>query len=84
MTRRRRTVRCWCCGTRRRRVPSDRGLRTGGAFCVRVAGRTRTVRTYGICPKCAEPLLLPADAAFVLRAAVAWERGGKNRRSEYA
>ena len=90
----RRTVKCWYCGHRARRVPNlpptlmSPLLNRQGRM--RVIGRRRTVVPYGICgaelsswERCTEVMLLPEDARFVLRAAVAHERRGGNRMSEY-
>lgn len=90
---RRRTVRCWRCGNKKRRVPGARpawwfDLTASGRL--HVVGKRRTVQPYGICRKelpwgerCGEVMLLPVDARFVLRAAIAHERRGGNRMSEY-
>lgn len=63
-------------------------LTRGGRL--RVIGRQRTVQPYGVCgrdlsawERCTEVMLLPDDARFVLRAAVAHERRGGNHMSEY-
>lgn len=91
---RRRTVRCWFCGHVARRVPNARGLNPD--FLdedgrVKVVLRKRTVVPFGVCGAktaywpsgCPEPMLLPEDAAFVCRAAVQYDRGGGNKRSEF-
>lgn len=91
---RRRTVRCWFCGNKKRRVPSSRGL--SGAMLdkngrVSVVARKRTVQPYGVCGAkhpywpngCPQPMLLPDDARFVLRAAIQYDRMGGNKRSEF-
>lgn len=82
----RRTVRCWNCGHKARRKPDM------ASDLLTVVGRRRRVRSYGLCGhllgrsdcwECMEVMLLPADAAFVLRAAIEHERRGGNLRSEY-
>ena len=86
---RRRVVVCWFCGKRARRVPSRRGLywlediRSDGKLPV--VGRRRGVRAYGVCGAllkhgywCFDPMLRPADAAYVERAAAQNERRGGN------
>ena len=88
---RRRVVVCWFCGKRARRVPSLGGLwlywqadiHSDGKLPV--VGRRRGVRAYGVCGAtlkhglpCPEPMLRPADAAYVLRAALQNERRGGN------
>ena len=85
MTRHR--VRCWHCGKEARR--------TGPRLRVGVVGTDETVPTYGLCMgvlgefpmggvhRCYEPMLRRKDAAKVLRAALEYERGGWNRRSEW-
>ena len=76
---------CWHCGHRARRVRS--GSRE-------VVGRRRRVDTYGECGAnlgpdlasswlCRKQMVVRDDALFVLRAALAWERHGRNRKSEY-
>lgn len=74
---RRRTVRCWYCGHKARRTP--------GYGMAPVVGRKRRVRTYGPCGKsgCSNEMLLPADAKYVLRAAIEYDLSGWNMRSEY-
>ena len=89
----RRTVRCWYCGHVARRVPGSRSLLFAAALTrdgrIRVVGRRRTVQPYGACRNdlggwhCTEPMLLRADARLVLRAAIAHDRSGGNRTSEY-
>lgn len=90
----RRSVRCWFCGNRKRRVPSGRGLSPDSLDDkgrVKVVLRKRTVVPYGVCGAktgywpngCPEPMLLPKDARFVLRAALEYDRGGGNKRSEF-
>ena len=81
----RRRVWCWHCGHCARRVRSgDRA----------VVGRRRRVDTYGVCGAslgpdlasswlCRKQMVVRDDALFVLRAALAWERHGRNRKSEY-
>lgn len=94
MKAKRRTVRCWFCGNRKRRVPSTRGLSLDWLDDhgrVKVIWRKRTVVPYGVCGAktgyweqgCPNPMLLPKDARFVLRAALQYDRGGGNHRSEY-
>ena len=86
MTRHR--VRCWRCGKTARR--------TGPRLRVGVVGSNETVPTFGLCRgplhtardgavllRCYEPLMKRADAAKVLRAALDYEMGGWNMRSEY-
>jgi len=90
----RRSVRCWFCGNRKRRVPSGRGLEPSSLDDkgrVKVILRKKAVVPYGVCGAktgywpggCQEPMLLPDDARFVLRAALEYDRGGGNRRSEF-
>jgi len=90
----RRTVMCWYCGHRARKVPNPPPTlmsplvnRQGR---MRVVGSRRTVVPYGVCgailsslERCTEVMLLPEDAAFVLRAAIAHERRGGNCMSEF-
>lgn len=81
-------VRCWFCGKEARR--------TGPRLRVGVVGTARTVPTFGLClgvlgkmpvggnPRlCYEPMMRRGDAVAVLTAALAYERGGWNVRSEY-
>lgn len=77
-------VRCWFCGAERK-VPRPRRVRT-----MDVIGTDESVRVYGPChsPRpygdvCREPLTRRRDAKRVLRAAIAYDRGGGNVRSEY-
>jgi len=91
----RRTVRCWFCGNKKRRVPSTRGIPPSWLDergRVKVILRKRTVVPYGACGAmghpwepdgCRQPMLLPKDVRFVLRAALQYDRGGGNHRSEY-
>lgn len=89
----RRRVRCWFCGNRARRAPNTKGISLSlldDAGRVRVVGRKRTVESFGVCgaslpgdEKCTEPMLTRADARFILRAALAHDRAGRNDRSEY-
>ncbi len=72
-------VRCWVCGWRARRRPTE---------LVGVVGRRRQVQSHGPCgnperPWCDGRLLTLADCRYVVRAAIQHERGGRNRRSEY-
>ena len=55
-----------------------------------MVGTRKTFVPYGVCgadaglgTRCIEPMLLPDDARFVLRKAIAHERGGGNAMSEY-
>ena len=95
MDSRRRSVRCWFCGNRARRVQSTRGLnldQLDDKRRVKVVLRKRTVQPYGVCGAkghpwypdgCPNPMLLPKDAKFVLRAAAEYGNGGYGFRSEF-
>jgi hypothetical protein len=95
MDKKRRTVRCWFCGKKVRRVPNSCGIKPDmldDKGRVKIVLRKRTVVPYGVCGTtghpwhpdgCPNPLLLPRDAAFVLRAALQYERGGYGFRSEF-
>lgn len=88
MTIPRHRVRCWFCGKSARR--SGPRLRVG------VVGTDDTVPTFGPCMgalhtardgtvlrRCYQPMMRRKDAATVLRAALEYEGGGWNIRSEY-
>ncbi len=88
----RRTVRCWKCGHKARRVANTVGMNPYRHIRgrVEVVHRNRRPLVFGLCPgegpwgyQCGEPMLLPRDAKYVLRAALGYERGGGNRRSEF-
>ena len=75
-------------------MPSSKGLDEStldDKGRVRVVLRKRTVQPYGVCgakghpwhPSCPEPMLLRKDARFVLKAALEYDRGGGNARSEF-
>jgi len=93
MPQKRQRVRCWFCGKRARRVPSTSGLdqyQLTSDGRVGVVGRKRTLQPYGVCDGdvgwaglCHQPMLLPKDALFALRAAREYDRAGGNKRSEY-
>lgn len=74
-------VKCWMCGFKGRRLPKGEPLK--------VVGRKRKVQPHGLCPgrklgdRCNEPLLEPADARFVLRAAIQNDNNGGNSMSEF-
>jgi len=95
MGNKRRSVQCWFCGKRAQRVPSARGLRPSMIDengHIKVVLRKRTVQPYGVCGSkknpwhgemgCPQPMLLPKDARFVLRASIQYERCGHNKMSE--
>ena len=87
----RRTVRCWVCGRKARRVPNACGLyhRVTPTGRLRVVGRKRTVVPFGKCSRgvewedCDGVMLLPKDLRYLLRAAIQHDRQGGNRMSEY-
>ena len=94
MAHKREYVKCWFCGNRKRRVPSSRGLDEDyldESGRVKVILRKKTLVPYGVCGAktgywpngCPEPMLRPEDARFVLKAALEYDRGGGNKRSEY-
>lgn len=77
-------VRCWFCGAERkiRRPRRARSMDViGTGVSVRIFGPCNSPRPYG--EICREPLTRRVDARRVLRAALAWERSGRNAMSEY-